>query len=102
MAHSFAFMHPSLPMISISPEPSRSPESRTGTFTPSDFIWQGFMRGKKDGCEEWPVEGESLFSWHGEPLPYMPFVYQHPDYWHCIQKDTRGSGDFIRSRMIRG
>ena len=72
----------------------------TIAFTPSDFIWQGFMRGKKDGCEEWPVEGESLFSWHGEPLPYMPFVYQHPDYWHCIQKDTRGSGDFIRSRKL--
>ena len=29
--------------------------------TPSDFIWQGFMQGKKDGCKEWPIEGESLF-----------------------------------------
>lgn len=27
--------------------------------TPSDFIWQGFMQGKKDGCKEWPVEGKS-------------------------------------------
>ena len=27
--------------------------------TPSDFIWQGFMQGKKDGCKEWPIEGES-------------------------------------------
>ena len=26
--------------------------------TPSDFIWQGFMQGKKDGCKEWPIEGE--------------------------------------------
>ena len=43
--------------------------------TPSDFIWQGFMQGKKDGCKEWPIEGESLFSYKGEPLPYMPFVY---------------------------
>ena len=23
--------------------------------TPSDFIWQGFMQGKKDGCKEWPI-----------------------------------------------
>ena len=28
--------------------------------TPSDFIWQGFMQGKRDGCKEWPIEGESL------------------------------------------
>ena len=26
--------------------------------TPSDFIWQGFMQGKKDGCKEWSIEGE--------------------------------------------
>ena len=28
--------------------------------TPSDFIWQGFMQGKRDGCKEWPIE-ENLF-----------------------------------------
>ena len=38
--------------------------------TPSDFIWQGFMQGKKDGCKEWPIEGEALFSYKGEPLPF--------------------------------
>ena len=25
----------------------------TIAMTPSDFIWQGFMQGKKDGCKEW-------------------------------------------------
>lgn len=30
---------------------------------PSDFVWLGFMQGKKDGCKEWPIEGESLFSY---------------------------------------
>ena len=30
----------------------------TIAMTPSDFIWQGFEQGKKDGCGEWPVEGE--------------------------------------------
>ena len=40
----------------------------TIAMTPSDFIWQGFMQGKKDGCKEWPIEGESLFSYHGKTL----------------------------------
>lgn len=30
-----------------------------GDAPPSDF----FMQGKKDGCKEWPIEGESLFSY---------------------------------------
>ena len=58
--------------------------SLTVAMTPSDFVWQGFMQGKKDGCKEWPIEGESLFSYKGKPLPYMPFCYQHPDYWRTI------------------
>ena len=38
--------------------------------TPSDFIWQGFMQGKKDGCKEWPIEGEYVkddlaYRWYG-------------------------------------
>ena len=68
--------------------------------TPSDFIWQGFMQGKKDGCKEWPIEGESLFSYKGEPLPYMSFCYKHPDYWHVIEKETKRTGDMINSRKL--
>ena len=68
--------------------------------TPSDFIWQGFMQDKKDGCKEWPIEGESLFSYKGEPLPYMPFCYKHPDYWHVIEKETKRTGDMINSRKL--
>ena len=68
--------------------------------TPSDFIWQGFMQGKKDGCKEWPIEEESLFSYKGEPLPYMPFCYKHPDYWHVIEKETKRTGDMINSRKL--
>ena len=68
--------------------------------TPSDFIWQGFMQGKKDGCKEWPIEGESLFSYKGEPLPYMPFCYKHPDYWKVIEKETKRTGDMINSRKL--
>lgn len=68
--------------------------------TPSDFVWQGFEQGNRDGCKEWPVEGKSTLSWEGKPLPYMPFVYKHPDYWNAIQKETKGSGNFMCSRSI--
>ena len=50
--------------------------------TPSDFIWQGFMQGKKDGCKEWPC------------------CYKHPDYWHVIEKETKRTGDMINSRKL--
>ena len=68
--------------------------------TPSDFIWQGFMQGKKDGCKEWPIEGEFLFSYRGEPLPYMPFCYKHPEYWHVIEQETKRTGDMINSKKL--
>ncbi len=68
--------------------------------TPSDFIWQGFMQGNKDECKEWPIEGESLFSYRGESLPYMPFCYKHPVYWHVIEKETKRTGDMINSRKL--
>lgn len=69
----------------------------TIAMTPSDFVWQGFLQGKRDGCKEWPVEGESLFSYRGKPLPYMPFCYQHPDYWHCIAAESKRAGDMVNS-----
>ena len=68
--------------------------------TPSDFVWQGFEQGKKDGCGEWPIPGASTLSYKGEPLPYMPFVYEHPVYWQKIQEETRGSGDFERTTWL--
>ena len=76
----------------------------TIAMTPSNFVWQGFMQGfmqgKKDGCKEWPVEGESLFSYRGKPLPYMPFCYQHPDYWHCVAAESKRTGDMVNSRKL--
>ena len=72
----------------------------TVAMTPSDFVWQGFLQGKRDGCREWPVEGESLFSYRGKPLPYMPFCYRHPDYWHCIAAESKRTGDMVNSRKL--
>lgn len=72
----------------------------TVALTPSDFIWQGFEQGKKDGCKEWPVEGESLFTYRGKPLPYMPFKYKHPEYWQTIQAESKRTGDMINSLKV--
>lgn len=69
----------------------------TIAMTPSDFIWQGFMQGERDGCREWPAEGESLFSYRGEPLPYMPFAYKHPEYWKVIKSESKRTGDMLNS-----
>lgn len=72
----------------------------TLALTPSDFIWQGFAQGKRDGAKEWPIENESLFSYHGVPLPYMPFCYHHPEYWKVIEEESKRTGNMIASRKI--
>ena len=72
----------------------------TMAMTSSDFIWQGFEQGKKDGCREWPVEGESLFSYSGKPLPYMLFCYKHPEYWQVVKSESKKSGNMIDSKKI--
>ena len=68
--------------------------------TASDFVWQGFEQGDKDGCEEWPVPGASMLSYQGKPLAYMPFCYEHPTYWQKIEEETKGSGDIQRSTCL--
>ena len=72
----------------------------TIAMTPSDFIWQGFAQGKNDGCGEWPIEGESLFTFRGKPLPYMPFCYKHPEYWQVMKAESKENGDMTASRKI--
>ena len=72
----------------------------TIAMTPSDFIWQGFEQGKKDGCGEWPVEGESLFTYRGKPLPYMPFCYKHPKYWQVMREEAKRTGNMTASRKV--
>lgn len=72
----------------------------TIAMTPSDFVWEGFMQGNREGCREWPVDGEALCSCQGKPLPYMPFVYRHPDYWNVVKKASKESGNIIASRRL--
>lgn len=72
----------------------------TIAMTPSDFIWQGFEQGKKDGCGEWPIENESLFTYRGKPLPYMPFCYKHPNYWQVMREEAKRTGNMTASRKV--
>ncbi len=72
----------------------------TMAVAPCDYVLQGFTQGKRDGCREWPLEGESMLTWKGEPLPYVPYAYQHPDYWHTVQAETKGSGNMLSSGKV--
>lgn len=80
---------------------ARFPEiTLTIAVTPCDFVLQGFSKKKRDGCAEWPVEGESMLTWRGEPLPYVPYAYQHPKYWQMVQEETKGSGNLLSSQRL--
>lgn len=72
----------------------------TIALTPSDFVWQGFMQGKRDGYTEWPVLNESLFTFRGKQLPYMPFCYQHPHYGKVMKEESRKNHDMLNSIKI--
>lgn len=72
----------------------------TLAFSPSDFVMEGFYRDGLDGATERPGEGESTVSWQGQPLPYLPFAYRHPEYWQKIQEETKGSGNLMCSREL--
>ena len=72
----------------------------TMALTPSDFVMEGFYRGKRDGYVEWPGEGESTVSWQGEPLPYLPFAYRHPEYGKKLKEEAAEGGDMIAARKM--
>jgi pimeloyl-ACP methyl ester carboxylesterase len=72
----------------------------TIAMSPSDFIMEGFYRDDKDGMRERPGDGESSCSWNGEPLPYLPFAYRHPEYWQMIEKESKEGRDMIASRKL--
>ena len=80
---------------------ARFPEiTLTVAVTPCDFVLQGFSKEKRDGCAEWPVEGESMLTWDGKPLPYIPYAYQHPRYWQVVTEETKGSGNLLSSQRL--
>ena len=74
--------------------------SLTMAISPPDFVMEGFYQDGKDGMRERPGDDESSVTWKGEPLPYLPYAYRHPEYWQRIKADSKASGDFIASRPM--
>ncbi len=74
--------------------------SLTVAFSPSDFVMEGFYQDNLDGMRERPGNGESTVTWKGEPLPYLPFAYRHPEYWQKIREESGLGGDKIASRRL--
>ena len=74
--------------------------SLTVAVSPPDFIMEGFYQDGKDGMRERPGENESSVSWQGQPLPYLPYAYRHPEYWQKIMEESRAGGDKIASRRM--
>ena len=72
----------------------------TLAFSPSDFVMEGFYQDGKDGMRERPGDNESTASWKGEPLPYLPYAYRHPEYWKKIQEESKAGGDKVASRKM--
>jgi len=72
----------------------------TIAMTPADFVMEGFYQGKRDGQTEWPGDGESSASWEGNPLPYLPYAYRHPEYGKKMKEEAKKGGDLIASREI--
>ena len=65
-----------------------------------NFVMEGFYRDGKDGMKERPGDNESTVSWQGEPLPYLPFAYRHPEYWQKLEEEAKAGGDKVASRKV--
>lgn len=76
--------------------------SLTIAMTLSDFIWQGFAQGNRDGCKEWPIENESLFTYRGRPLPYMPFCYEYPRYYQVMRAEAKAAHSMLKIMFLIG
>lgn len=72
----------------------------TIAISPPDFVMEAFYRDGKDGMRERPGDNESSVTWQGEPLPYLPYAYRHPEYWLKIQEESKAGGDKVASRKL--
>jgi len=57
--------------------------------TPSDFVMQGFYRGKKERMKEWPADNQSTVSYQGQAIPYQSFYLSAHDYWDTYQNGCK-------------
>ncbi|EFV01537.1 BAAT/acyl-CoA thioester hydrolase C-terminal domain protein [Pseudoramibacter alactolyticus ATCC 23263] len=80
---------------------SRIPDiTLTIALTPVDYVLWGYLQDGLDGSRERPAEGESAFTWRGEPVPCMPAPYRHPEYWEAAVKEKKRRGDLTAARNL--
>lgn len=72
----------------------------TIALTPSDFVVEGFYQDGLDNCGERPGDGESSVSYEGNPLPYLPYAYRHPQYWKKMVEEAKATKNRIASRAL--
>lgn len=72
----------------------------TLALTPPDFIMEGFYQDGKDGAHERPGDNESSLTWQGQPLPYLPYAYRHPEYWQKIKEESKETHNRIACRKM--
>lgn len=72
----------------------------TIALTPCDFVMEGFYQGNKDGRKEWPGDNESTVTWNGNPLPYLPYAYRHPEYWDKVKEESKATSNMIASKNL--
>ena len=69
----------------------------TVAMSASDFVMEGFY--KENGVER-PGDGESTVSVEGQPLPYLPYAYRHPQYWEALRAEAKRGHNLIASREM--
>ena len=72
----------------------------TVAFSPTDFVLEGYYRDEENNLKERPGDGESSIQLNGEPLPYLPYAYRHPEYWQKLEWEARETGNKMASRML--
>lgn len=70
----------------------------TIVLTPSDFVLEGYYQDRLDGAGERPGDFESALTYHGKPLPFLPYAYRHPQYWEKYVEESKRRGALTAAR----
>lgn len=70
----------------------------TIAFSPADFIMEGYYQDGLDGVKERPGNNESLLTYKGQGLPYLPYAYRHPEYNQKMIQEAKETGNLVAMR----